>query len=136
VRRALDEFRRAGAVPDGSRPPIWSAQSLERPLGWFAGIWTRWTSVRKVKEGEATVDAFGFLTCEPSEPVKTYHPKAMPVSLTKPEELDQWMSAPIGEALQLQRPVPDGALAIVARDVKQDEGEAAACASGAGSLHC
>jgi putative SOS response-associated peptidase YedK len=63
---------------------------------------------------------------KPSEPVKTYHPKAMPVILTTPEELDQWMRAPIAEALQLQRPLPDGALAIVAPGVKQDEGEAAA----------
>ncbi len=28
----------------------------------FAGIWTRWTSVRKVKEGEVEADLYGFLT--------------------------------------------------------------------------
>jgi putative SOS response-associated peptidase YedK len=88
-------FAEPEPLPDGRRPPIWFSLSPDRPLAWFAGISTRWTSVRKVKEGEVTVDAFGFLTCEPSEPVKTYHPKAMPVILTTPEELDQWMSAPI-----------------------------------------
>jgi hypothetical protein len=34
-------------------------------LAFFAGIWTRWTSVRKVKEGETTNDIFAFLTTEP-----------------------------------------------------------------------
>jgi putative SOS response-associated peptidase YedK len=30
------------------------ASPQTRPLAFFAGIWTRWTSVRKVKEGETT----------------------------------------------------------------------------------
>jgi hypothetical protein len=33
------------------------------------GIWTRWTSVRKVKEGETTNDIFAFLTTEPNQEV-------------------------------------------------------------------
>ena len=37
-----------------------------RPLVCFAGIWTNWTSVRKVKEGEMTNDLFAFLTTEPN----------------------------------------------------------------------
>jgi hypothetical protein len=36
------------------------------PLAFFAGIWTRWTSVRKVKEGETTNDLYAFLTTEPN----------------------------------------------------------------------
>ena len=48
----------------------------------FAGIWTTWTSVRKVKEGETTNDLFGFLTTEPNDGVAAIHPKAMPVILT------------------------------------------------------
>ena len=47
----------------------------------FAGIWTNWTSVRKVKEGETTNDLFGFLTTEPNAEVGAIHPKAMPVIL-------------------------------------------------------
>jgi hypothetical protein len=31
---------------------IWFALDETRPLACFAGIWTNWTSVRKVKEGE------------------------------------------------------------------------------------
>jgi putative SOS response-associated peptidase YedK len=48
--------------PDGRRPPVWFAFDETRPLACFAGIWTRWTSVRKLKEGEVTADVFGFLT--------------------------------------------------------------------------
>ena len=48
--------------PVGARPPVWFAFDESRPLACFAGIWTRWTSVRKVKEGETTNDLFGFLT--------------------------------------------------------------------------
>ena len=33
---------------------IWFAFDDTRPLACFAGIWTNWTSVRKVKEGETT----------------------------------------------------------------------------------
>ena len=53
-----------------------------RPLTFFAGLWTRWTSVRKVKEGETTNDLYGFLTTAPNAEVKAIHPKAMPVILT------------------------------------------------------
>jgi len=35
---------------------IWFALDETRPLACFAGIWTNWTSVRKVKEGESTND--------------------------------------------------------------------------------
>jgi putative SOS response-associated peptidase YedK len=45
----------------------------------------------------------------------------MPVILTAPDEVDTWMTAPSEEALKLQRPLPDGALRIVARGVKEDE---------------
>ncbi|NPD66629.1 SOS response-associated peptidase (plasmid) [Lichenicola cladoniae] len=107
-------------LPDGSKPPIWFALNEGRPLACFAGIWTRWTSVRKLKEGEVTVDAFGFLTTEPVEPVKTYHPKAMPVILTEAEEIERWMTAPTPEAMTLQRPLRDGALVVVARGAKRD----------------
>ena len=41
---------------------VWFALDDSRPLAMFAGLWTRWTSVRKIKEGETTNDLFGFLT--------------------------------------------------------------------------
>jgi putative SOS response-associated peptidase YedK len=93
-----------------------------RPLGCLAGIWTSWTFVRKVKEGETTDDIFGFLTTEPSAFAGTFHPRAMPVILTTQAEIDIWMMAPALEALKLQRPLPDDALVIVGRGDKKDEG--------------
>jgi putative SOS response-associated peptidase YedK len=54
----------------------------------FAGIWTNWTSVRKLKEGETTNDLSTFLTTEPNTVVAPIHPKAMPVILTTTEEVD------------------------------------------------
>jgi putative SOS response-associated peptidase YedK len=50
-----------------------------RPLACFAGIWTNWTSVRKVKEGKTTNDLYGFLTTEPNNVVGPIHPNAMPI---------------------------------------------------------
>jgi putative SOS response-associated peptidase YedK len=69
-------FSENAVLPDGTRPPVWFALDDARPLACFAGIWTRWTSVRKVKEGETTNDIFAFLTTEPNELVATFHPKA------------------------------------------------------------
>lgn len=114
-------FSENEALPDGSRPPVWFALDESRPLMFFAGLWTRWTSVRKLKEGETTNDLYGFLTTEPNAVVAPTHPKAMPVILTALEEVEAWLVAPIEEALKLQRPLPDDMLRIVARGERKDE---------------
>ncbi len=87
-------FSENEVLPNGSRPPVWFALSDERPLAFFAGIWApQWKSVRKVKEGETTNDLFTFLTTEPNKEVGEIHPKAMPVILTTPKEVETWMTA-------------------------------------------
>jgi putative SOS response-associated peptidase YedK len=75
-------------LPNGSRPPVWFALDKSRPLAFFAGLWTRGTSVRKVGEGETTNDLFAFLTTEPNAIVGPIHPKAMPVILTRFDEIE------------------------------------------------
>jgi putative SOS response-associated peptidase YedK len=108
-------FSENEVLPDGSRPTVWFAFDETRPLAFFAGIWTRWTSVR-----------FAFLTTEPNKEVGAIHPKAMPVVLTAREEIDVWMNAPAEEALKLQRPLSDNSLKVVTRGDKKDEGGLAA----------
>ena len=115
-------FSENETLPNGSKPPVWFALGAERPLAFFAGIWVaQWKSVRKVKEGESTNDLFAFLTTEPNKEVGAIHPKAMPVILTTPDEIETWMNAPTPEAMKLQRPLPDGALKIVARGERKDD---------------
>jgi putative SOS response-associated peptidase YedK len=111
----FSSFSENEVLPDGTRPPVWFAFDESRPLAFFAGLWTRWTSVRKVKEGATANDLFAFLTTEPNAEVKAIHPKAMPVILTTPAEVETWLAAPTIDALALQRPLLDGALKIVAR---------------------
>ena len=105
---------------DGKKVPVWFAVDESRPLLCFAGLWTSWTSVRKAKEGVITADVFGFLTCTPNLEIGRVHPKAMPVILTTENEHDVWLNAPWQEAVKLQRPLPDGALRIVASGTRQD----------------
>lgn len=119
----LTSFAENERQADGSRPPVWFTLDETRPLVFFAGLWTNWTSVRKMKEGEVTADLYGFLTTQPNAEVGAVHPKAMPVILTEAEEWERWLTAPWAEARALQRPLPDGALNVVARGVKQDDVE-------------
>jgi putative SOS response-associated peptidase YedK len=90
--------------------------SEDRPLFAVAGLSTIWRGVRGPKSApvEGEHELFGFLTTEANAIVAPVHPKAMPVILTTPEEVDQWLEAETGEALELQRPLPDDVLRIVA----------------------
>lgn len=106
-------FSEPGRDEIGKYQPIWFKLDVDEPdpLAFFAGIHRLdWTGVRKAKTGRETIDLMAFLTTEPSEPVKSVHPKAMPVILREPEEIEAWMTAPWEIAKQLQRPLPDRAL--------------------------
>ena len=48
------------------------------------------------------------------------HPKAMPAILRTEEEFAAWLRGPAGEALALQRPLPDGSLDVVRLGPKRD----------------
>ena len=114
-------FSENGPMPDGKRAPHWFALSEERPIAFFAGLWTpKWKSVRKLREGEIEADLFAFLTTEPNAEVGAIHPKAMPVILTTRDEREAWLRAPWSIAKELQRPLPDGSLEIVARGDRHD----------------
>ncbi len=63
---------------------------------------------------------YAFLTTDANAEVKPVHPRAMPVILRTAEEIDAWLTAPTDEALGLQRPLPDGALRIVAKGPRKD----------------
>jgi putative SOS response-associated peptidase YedK len=123
VHRCLVPFTAFSEFNREAGGDIWFALSPERPLAFFAGICCpQWTSVRKVRTGLETVDLFAFLTTEPNAEVEAVHPKAMPVILTTQAERQTWMQAPWPEASTLQRPLPDGALAIIGRGQKRDDG--------------
>jgi putative SOS response-associated peptidase YedK len=102
--------------------PTWFALSDKRPLFFFAGVWKQWEGTRGTKaepvKGKHLI--YAFLTCEPNKVVAPVHVKAMPVLLTKKGEWNTWLHAPIEEALELQRPLPDKMLKIVASGEKKD----------------
>jgi putative SOS response-associated peptidase YedK len=104
------------------KTPTWFALSEQRPAAFFAGIWRPWTGTRGTKatpvDGEHLL--FSFLTTDANAEVGAIHPKAMPAILTGTEEIEAWLNAPPEEALRLQRPLPDGALHVVARGETRD----------------
>jgi putative SOS response-associated peptidase YedK len=110
------------------KTPKWFALAYDRPLSAFAGLWTQWRGVRGPRSAliDGEHELFGFLTTEANAVVAPIHPKAMPVILTTPEEIDLWLLADAPKALELQRPLPDGVLGIVASGEREDRAREAA----------
>jgi putative SOS response-associated peptidase YedK len=104
------------------KTPTWFALDEDRPLAFFAGIWTRWHGKRGIKsnpvEGERQL--FGILTTDANAEVGAIHPKAMSVILTSTDAVEQWLTLPAKDALAFQKPLPNGALRIVVTGEKED----------------
>lgn len=107
------------AEPDPARkrpgertPDAWFARPDGRPF-FFAGLRTRWTGKRLAREEPATHELYAFLTTASNALVAQVHPKAMPVILTRDEEIDIWLRAPWDEARHLQRPAAESDLIIL-----------------------
>ncbi|RUV37525.1 SOS response-associated peptidase [Mesorhizobium sp. M7A.F.Ca.MR.148.00.0.0] len=103
----------------GIQRNFWFARSEERPLVFFAGLWTPWHGVRKVKEGPRDHEVYGFMTTRPNALIAPIHEKAMPVILTTQEEVEMWLTAPWSDAKRLQRTAPDDVLIIVEKPATQ-----------------
>ncbi|NTG86228.1 SOS response-associated peptidase [Agrobacterium rhizogenes] len=114
TRFAEPDYRDTGG---GRVPNAWFAGSADEPLLFFAGIWVpQWTSVRKIKEGEITIDLYGFLTTDANDFMKPIHKKAMPVILRNQDEVETWLTSPWEEASKLAKPLPNDALAFLPND--------------------
>lgn len=114
---AFSEYGQTADPITKRKPLYWFALDPSQPLFFFAGIWTRWTGTRGSNRTPRPGDheLFAFLTTSPNEIVRPIHPKAMPVILTTPAEVETWLTADWREVRSLQRPLPDSALQIVER---------------------
>ena len=115
----FDSF--AEPVPGKGRENAWFETT--GPQGYFAGIWRPWSGDSRLipvegksrrQRAEASLELYAFLTTTPNAVVKPIHPKAMPVILTEPEEIQAWMSGG-EESLGLQRPLADDALRLISK---------------------
>jgi putative SOS response-associated peptidase YedK len=103
----------------GIQRNYWFARDESQPLFFFAGFWTRWQGVRKVKDGPGDFELYAFMTTKPNALIAPIHEKAMPVILTTPAETETWLTAPWAEARHLQRTARDDALVIVEKPATQ-----------------
>lgn len=106
----------------GKKETVWFGLNSNRSPYMFAGLWREWNGTRGTKKAPIEGDhlLFAFLTTEPNSVVKPIHSKSMPVILRNIEEWNAWLTLPIEEASEMQKPLPDDAIEIVARGTKGD----------------
>lgn len=99
-------------TPKGQKVEQWFSRSDDKMLC-FAGIWRTWQGDRGTKKEPVAGPhmIFAFLTTESNDLVRPVHAKAMPVILER-DEWDTWLTAPIEEALKLQRPAANHVLRL------------------------
>jgi putative SOS response-associated peptidase YedK len=107
----------AFAEPDRntSNPVIFRwFQRADGLLFFFAGIWREWQGDRGTKKAPdvGLHRLYAFLTTEPNGIVKPIHDKAMPVLLMTAEDVERWLAGTLEEALELQKPADDAAVAV------------------------
>jgi len=105
------------------KTPTWFALNDDRPLFAFRRALDpldRCPRAREARPSWGEHQLFGFLTTTANAIGALIRPKATPVILKTPDGVDVWLSAETKDALELQRPLPDGALKIVARGERSD----------------
>ena len=95
----------------------WFARPNRKPF-LFAGVWTKWSGDRGTKKvpnvGEHLL--YSFMTTDPNAIVEPIHDEAMPVILTTPAEVEQWLRGTAAEALALQKPAANDVIELVSEE--------------------
>ena len=110
--RCLVPFSRfAEPVPGKGRDNAWF--DCHGELACFAGVWRPWSGDTRLvpvdgkarrQRADGDLELFAFLTTEPNTVVEPIHPKAMPVILTEPAEMREWLEGG-ADGLATQRPL-------------------------------
>lgn len=105
--------------PNGS-PATWHWFSLmpretgvERPLFAFPGIWMTYTGPLKKDGPDVVQEVYSFLTTTPNELTASINHERMPVLLTREDQFEAWLKAPMEEALALAKPYSAEEMRIV-----------------------
>ena len=92
---------------------------VNEEVAFFAGVCMEWSGERLTDQGEGKRRKrepgdwllYAFLTTEANDVVAPIHPDAMPVILTDPDEIKEWLAG--GEdSLRLQRPLSNDLLRL------------------------